>query len=938
MPAPLANDRWRQLSPLLDHALELPEPERAQWLAGLRARDPALAAELEALLAEADALDAAGYLEQGPPPPECATLAGQTFGAYTLEEPLGHGGMGSVWLAHRSDGRYEAKVAVKLLNVALVGRAAEQRFRREGDVLARLTHPHITALFDAGVAPTGQPYLVLERVDGEEIDGYCDTRGLGVEARLRLFLDVLAAVAHAHANLIVHRDIKPANVLVAGDGVVKLLDFGIATLLDDEGAGGATQLTREAGRVLTPEFAAPEQLAGLPVTTATDVYALGVLLYVLLAGQHPAGGTARTPAGLLHAIVETPAPRISEAVASTRSATTERLTANAGARGTTPERLRRRLRGDVDNIVAKALKKEPRERYASVTAFADDLRRCLANQPVSARPDSFAYRATKFVQRNRLPVALSSLAAVATLAGLAGTILQWRHAAEQRDFALRQVARVEAVNDLTGFLLYNAAPSGKPFTAPELLARGERIVDRETSNASRSDLLVAIGRDYSTLDAQADGRRVLARAYALSRSDPDPAVRARAACAWASALAYQGKREESNRIYAEALAALSDQAGYRYDRIDCLLLAADAALMLGEAEVGVQRAEEAKRLLPGLPFASPVLEQKVWQAMAEAYRVAGHFRKADAAFAVAERKLEALGRGDTQQAGTLLNNWGIALVQMGQPYRAEGLLRKAIDISRTDDAGKGVSPMLLTNYARALNDLDRSDEAARYADRASAEARASGDEVITNMSLTLQASIRRRRGDLDGAEQALDEVEPRLRRMLPAGHLAFVSVASERSMLAAARHDFPAALQFADRAVDIASSSPSSWYVLPSVLVRRARLELEMGRPGDAEADARRALELERATLAMAQHSSLLGGIWLALGRAQAANGESAAAQQSFAAAAAELRETVGPDHPDTRAADALAAASPSPPAAENGAAPALRRAAAPTPSAAAAR
>ena len=910
MPAPPGSERWRQLSPWLDRALEQPESERAQWLASLRARDAALAAELEALLGEADALDAAGYLEQGPAPPGSATLAGQTFGAYTLEELLGHGGMGSVWLAHRSDGRYEAKVAVKLLNAALMGRASEQRFRREGDVLARLTHPHITALLDAGVAPTGQPYLVLERVEGEEIDRYCDGRGFGVEARLRLFLDVLAAVAHAHANLIVHRDIKPANVLVTKSGVVKLLDFGIATLLDgDQGEGGATQLTREAGRMLTPEFAAPEQLAGLPVTTATDVYALGVLLYVLLAGQHPAGATLRSPAGLLHAIVETPAPRISEAVASTRSATTETLTANAGARGTTPERLRRRLRGDLDNIVAKALKKEPLERYASVTAFAEDLRRYLASQPVSARPDSFVYRATKFIERNRLPVALSSLAAVATLVGLAGTILQWRHAAEQRDFALRQVARVEAVNDLTGFLLYNAAPSGKPVTAPELLARGEKIVERETSNASRSDLLVAIGRDYSRLDAQADGRRVLARAYALSRNDPDPAVRARAACAWASALAYQGKREESNRIYAEALAVLPDQAEHRYDRIDCLLLAADAARMLGEADVGAQRAEEAKRLLPGLPFASPVLEQRVWQGMAEAYRVAGHFRQADAAFAVAERKLEALGRGDTQQAGTLLNNWGIALVQMGQPYRAEGLLRKAIDISRSDDAGKGVSPMLLTNYARALKDLGRSDEAARYADRASAEARASGDEVITNMSLTLQASIRRNRGDLDGAEQALDEVEPRLRRMLPAGHVAFVSVASERSMLAGARQDFPAALQFADRAVDIASSTPSSGYLLPSVLLRRSRLELEMGRPANAEADARRALGIEQQTLASGQHSSLLGGIWLALGRAQVAIRESAAAQQAFAAAAAELRETLGPDHPDVRAAEAQAAA-----------------------------
>lgn len=935
------NDRWRQLSPLLDRALEITGSERAEWLASLRSRDAVLAAELEALLGEADALEAGSYLERGPATLQGggATLAGQTFGAYTLEEPLGYGGMGSVWLAHRSDGRFEAKVAVKLLNAALVGRAAEQRFRREGDVLARLAHPHITRLLDAGVAPTGQPYLVIERVEGERIDLYCDAQDLDVDARLRLFLDVLAAVEHAHANLIVHRDIKPSNVLVTHDGAVKLLDFGIAKLLEDGAAeGGVTQLTREAGRMLTPEFAAPEQLVGLPVTAGTDIYALGVLLYVLLVGRHPVGNVTQSPADLIRSVVDTPPARPSEAATSARTLPAEALTTNAGHRGTTPERLRRRLRGDLDNIVAKALEKEPRERYASATAFADDVRRHLANQPVSARPDSFAYRAAKFVRRNRIPVALSSLAIVATLAGLIGTITQARHAAQQRDFALRQLSRVEAVSDLDRFLLYDAAPSGKAFTASDLLARAEHIVGQAAPGTTRTDTLVAIGRNYASLDEDANARRLLFRAYELSRSERDPSTRARAACAWGNALAGQGDRAQSGRVIAEGLAGLPDRPEYLFDRIDCLLLASDAALALGDAAAGVRYAEEARRRIAELPFASPVLEQKVWQGMAEAYRVAGHFRKADAAFAVAERNLVALGRGDTQQAGTLLNNWGIALVQMGQPYRAEGLLRKAIDISRSDDAGKGVSPMLLTNYARALNDLDRSDEAARYADRAQAAARTSGDEVITNMSLTLQASIRRNRGDLDGAEQALDEVEPRLRRMLPAGHVAFVSVASERSMLAAARHEFPSALQFADRAVDIASSTPSSRYLLPSVLLRRSRLELEMGRPADAEADARRALELERPTLALAQHSSLLGGIWLALGRAQVAQGESAAAQQAFAAAAAELRQTVGPDHPDTRAAEALAVASRSPSAAESGAAPALHPALAPAPSAAAAR
>src|SRR5438552_4753893 len=234
--------------------------------------------------------------------------------------------MCSVWLARRSDGRFEGKVAVKLLNAALVGRAGEERFRREGDILARLTHPHIARLIDAGVSATGQPYLVLEFVEGERIDHYCDDRRLDVAARLRLFLDVLAAVGHAHANLIVHRDIKPSNVLVAGDGSVKLLDFGIAKLLEDEAqAGEATELTREAGRALTPEFAAPEQVLGAPVTTVTDVYALGVLLYVLLGGQHPAGESTHSAAELIKAIVDESPTRLSNAVTSTRTLTPETL-------------------------------------------------------------------------------------------------------------------------------------------------------------------------------------------------------------------------------------------------------------------------------------------------------------------------------------------------------------------------------------------------------------------------------------------------------------------------------------------------------------------------------------------------------------------------------------------------------------------------------------
>jgi len=316
-------------------ALGLAEEERASWLASLRERDPALADHLQALLEEHRALARDGFLDHPPVPlPQEPGLAGRRIGAYTLVSSIGQGGMGSVWLAERSDGRFERRAAVKFVSLAVAGRGGEERFRREGKILGRLAHPHIAELLDAGVSPQGQPYLLLEHVEGEHIDQYCDQRRLEVEARVRLFLDVLAAVTHAHANLIVHRDLKPSNVLVRNDGQVKLLDFGIAKLLEDEATGGAaTLLTQQAGGALTPAYAAPEQVSGGAVTTATDVYALGVLLYVLLTGQHPAGASMRSTADLVKAIVDTEPARMSSVVIA-EAATTSSA---AASRAATPE-------------------------------------------------------------------------------------------------------------------------------------------------------------------------------------------------------------------------------------------------------------------------------------------------------------------------------------------------------------------------------------------------------------------------------------------------------------------------------------------------------------------------------------------------------------------------------------------------------------------------
>jgi len=929
----LDHDRWQRLSPLLDRALDLDIDERSAWLLQLRGDDETLAAELEALLKEQEALEREGFLARSPFSAfaQQSSLVGQTIGAYTLEAPLGQGGMGTVWLARRSDGRFEGKVAIKLLNAALVGRAGEERFQREGSILARLTHPNIARLIDAGVSPTGQPYLVIEYVEGERIDSYCDVNRLGVAARLRLFLDVLAAVAHAHANLVIHRDIKPSNVLVGDRSTVKLLDFGIAKLLEDEAAlGDVSQLTRDAGRALTPEFAAPEQLLGNAVTTATDVYALGVLLYVLLAGQHPIGDCRRSPAALIEAIVDTDPPRLSDTVGSTKTLTVEALRDNAGRRAATPERLRHQLKGDLENIVAKALKKDPQERYASVTAFADDIRRHLGHEPVSARADALGYRAAKFVRRNRVAVALSALAAVAMIGGLAGTITQAdratrqaliaeeqrnraddqaRAATEQRDFALRQLSRAEAINDFNAFLLSDAAPSGKPFTAGELLSRAEAIIDRQhdESDANRAEMLVVIGRQFRIMDRNDEARRLLGRAYEIAQKLPDRTTRARAACNLASALSRAGEYDRAETLFREGLTQLPQEAQYTLDRIACLL---EGGTIARESNFNdaVVRVREAQALLPQLPYPSSFLEMRVLMDLAESYRMAADYPEALGAFELAYARLVALGRENTETAGTIYNNWALALDITGQMLKAEKLFRRAVQISSDEASDKNVSPMLLTNLARVLIRLERVDEAARLADQAYERARAAGDTIVVRDSMLIRAMAYRGLGDLARAETLLNDAEVRYRSTRPPDCACFATLAVERAELAQAHGDSSAALAWADKAVSIAQTDPRRRDISPYFLLRRAELALDQNRFDAAKADAAKSIELDLPTLVPGTQSSYLGRAYLALGRALIATGHADDARDALSSAAQHLRPSLGADHSQTKLADKLLA------------------------------
>src|SRR5215213_6199255 len=472
---------------LLDEALDLSAAERTAWLARLSIEQPTVAREVEKLLAAEAELDARGFLVTG----EAPTLAGRRVGAYTLERPLGQGGMGTVWLARRSDGRFEGTAAIKLLNLALLDPVGAERFRREGTVLARLNHPHIARLLDAGVTNGGQPYLVLEHVEGVRIDRYCDDHQLPPEQRIALFLDVLGAVAQAHANLIVHRDLKPSNILVGSQGTVKLLDFGIAKLLE-EGASGAdaSTLTDIGGRALTPEYAAPEQVTGEPVTTATDVYALGVLLYVLLTGRHPTGEGSRSATEHLRGILEVEPQRPSSVVED----------AAATLRSASAARLRRIYAGDLDNIVLKALRKRADDRYATVGALGADLRRYLGHEPVSARPDSAGYRLRKFIRRNRLPVAAGSAIALGLLIG----IVRER---ELRGRAEAEARKAVAVQDYLVSVFGAADPLAPPESRPEettaraLLDHGAARIDTALGGEPevRATLRTALGQVYVNL-------------------------------------------------------------------------------------------------------------------------------------------------------------------------------------------------------------------------------------------------------------------------------------------------------------------------------------------------------------------------------------------------------------------------------------------------------
>jgi len=572
----LESGRWREIDDLFAEALDRPPAERGAFLDAACGGDPELRREVERLLA-ADSESQATFLERPVGEllglvPDRSDRAGEParLGHYRLLGRLGGGGMGDVFRARREDEHYEQEVAIKILRSGL-GPEALQRFLIERQILARLEHPNIARLYDGGSTEDGRPYLVMELVEGLPVDEYCDRHQLDVDQRLDLFRRICAAVQYAHQNLLVHRDLKPGNILVTAAGEPKLLDFGIAKRLE---RGPATQpdLTQTGSRIMTPSYASPEQVKGEPITTASDVYSLGVLLYGLLAGRGPyRNGLGRLPHEIERAICEEAPERPS--VALFRPGAPPMAEEIGRDRRARPQALRRRLQGDLDNVVLMALRKEPERRYGSAAQLAGDLESHLQSLPVVARPDTLPYRARKFLRRHRTGVAAAAVVVLLAVLFMVSLVAQGRRVARERDKARYAL----------GFLVdtfKEADPyhtQGERLTADEILSRGAERVSRDLTGQPdvQAALMDAIGEVELGLGRYDRAEPLLKQGLALRRGLFGPE-----SLETAESLEHLGRLRQDRSAFADSEALLRQALEIKRRR-------------LGDRDLGVARTLDA---------------------------------------------------------------------------------------------------------------------------------------------------------------------------------------------------------------------------------------------------------------------------------------------------------------------------------------------------------
>ena len=881
---------WHEILPYLDEALELEATVRSAWLEALETREPRMAALVRQCLSEIAAMNDRGFLEE-PVASDFpnATLEGRRFGAYTLDHIIGHGGMGTVWLAHRSDGRFEGQVAVKLLSAALVGHPSAGRFAREGSVLAKLRHSNIAHLLDAGVADSGQPYLVLEYVRGDRIDQYCEKHSLGIPQRIELFLDVLSAVAHAHQHLIVHRDLKPSNILVTEDGVVKLLDFGVAALLSNS-TDQVSNLTRHIAAGLTPGYAAPEQFLGNEVTTATDVYTLGLTLFVLLAGRHPFAPEGKNAEELRRLTLDTEAPCVSDLVSEPRQ--------------------RRFLRGDLDNIVALALRRNPADRYGTVELFGQDLRRYLAFEPVSARPPSFPYRAAMFVRRHRAAVAAGAGMVMVLLGAVAVTTAQLLEARAQRDQARFQSHRVQAANDFLGRLLMaDTGATSAPATYRERIERGIELLDKEYLNDPKfqGQMLVFLAADLVQAQQTDRANQLFQRIYEIGRSQHDPNLMAYAQCGRAYGDAYAGVRDAAAQRLSEGQKLLSRIANPDAD-LQATCFAASSLVEMARGHTGA--AEELVKKGMEVVEADgstnlPVYVSLVGQ-LAFLYTNSGRLREALAMNQLVGTLLDRNGRGGTSDRLVVHQNSAAFLNLVGEIRAA---LAECEEINRRlpETAGSAQPPLnFAVNYASTLVRMNRPAVALETIDRALNDARAAKNQHVIAYASFVKGwtLIELHRWDEAGASLR-DAASLAAGSDVNRNTLALVEAFLMRLDLASG--NLQAALGHRARALELAgyhTSKPQR--SLARVLVMAAQLALAANAPSDAERFAGDALATAEPVARSHDSSADVGEALLRLAEARMAVGARREASSLLQRAVQCLTNGLEANHPLTLEARAL--------------------------------
>jgi serine/threonine-protein kinase len=902
-----SKDDWAKLRPLIDEALSLPPGERTAWLRRHQVTHPTLARELEALLNREAALEQEGFLAPGSAPslPVSSTLIGQTLGAYTIESELGRGGMGSVWLARRTDGRYEGKAAVKFLSLAVAGPTGEARFRQEGSVLARLAHPNISRLLDAGVTPSGQPYLMLEYVDGRQLDLWCDEQRLGVDGRLRLFLQVLAAVGHAHASLIVHRDLKPSNILVTEDGTVKLLDFGIARLLD-AGADGARPLTGTQDAIFTYQYAAPEQITGDPISTATDVYSLGVLLYELLAGQHPTGADAQSPADHLRATLDTDPSPLSRVVTPSSTLPGEEARRLAEVRDASPDKLSRTFAGDLDNILAKALRKEPSQRYATVGAFADDLERYLKHEPVLARPTTWGYRAEKFVRRHRGSVGTAVLTLIVLVGAAVMTTLQAREARVQRDNAMLQYRRTSARSTIQAQIAGDVRGlNGRQLSAVERIDRAIRVLRASYRGEPWlvAEVMLDLAGSAATAGDVVAARRMMVQASEVAEQSAAWPQVAMARCYRAWAWLYDPELDSAQTDLTAGLAALGRSPDTRDVEIDAMCELAKSSMfrLTDQPDSAVKHGERAVQLTDPDPARQQVSSSTriaMVNGLGQALRAAGRVRDGAAVLQMIMVEKSDHGTVADDETSAAFANIYLTLHQLGEYVRTDSLW---LDLTRRqqEEVGEPVIPNT-ARFQRGLLWLRR------------------GQVDSADVWLTLALSdttsdkggimwwINPNMADLRLSQHRWKEAVPYIEGMPRVSAQSDVIRAWLKARLRYEQGDRPGASRLLEDSLAPLVAKPGARTPLPLALTTAGEWRLEQGDLPAADSLARLAVQLATYDSLTATRSAHVGRAELLLARVRRGQGDLPAARDAAQRAVVALTNGLGADMVGTLEAVAL--------------------------------